>query len=409
MLLSVGIYLGAALLFLGISGKHLPGLSSSLSRAGLVIVLGSAFMFLFLAVRTRGKPKSVYEVAIDFRRQSRFAAVISKSSGFSGNLSQLGASVGINTSQEASFTERPVTLSSLVYSFREFCTQLVKALAEAPLVIAIDELDKIEDPNEVIRLLRGVKGIFDIPGVYYFVSISDEAARRLELGGIRGRAEFNSSFYQVFQLSRVNLDAICELLNRRGVELEDSVRDSIIAAVTVLSSGIPREVVRLVDVIVNSVSSAEDSPELVILSTEVAAFREETETNQDKEITQEDRVWVGYELSEHLNSRASFLGRDFYQSWEMPNTSDAFREEYREDFRRLLNRLTVGRNLMSVHQPLTSEAIMALQSVMVANDRASGVGFTALRNLDKNLNLLGVGQTEIKSGDVAPQTETTND
>ena len=71
-------------------------------------------------------------------------------------------------------------MSSLVNGFREFCKNVVAAI-DGPVVIAIDELDKIENTNDVIELLRAIKGIFDIRGVHYFVSVSDEAARRLQL------------------------------------------------------------------------------------------------------------------------------------------------------------------------------------------------------------------------------------
>jgi hypothetical protein len=402
MLFFVALCGGAALLALGLIAPYFFTLNSGLSRAGVFIILGSGVVFLILATRSRGKPQGVYEIAVDFRRQARFAAVFNKSTGFSGSLSQLGASIGLTTSQGANFTERPVTLSSLVYGFREFCSQVVRALDEAPMVIAIDELDKIEDTASVLKLLRGIKGIFDIQGVHYFVSISDEAARRLELGGIRERNEFNSSFYQVYQLPRIGFGEVCALLERRKIKIGEAE----IAAITVLSGGIPREVIRLTDILVNSgtLSAAEQPcPELAILAAEATAFRVETETDESEGITEDDRVWVGYALSENIRSRSSFSNSDFYRWWYMSNTSDAFQKRYQEDFRRLLNRLTVGRNLISAPQARLKDAVRELQPVVVANERGSGVGFTALRDIDKDLDLLGIGETHVKAGTGVPE------
>lgn len=398
----MALFIGAALVILGAFGPYAFGLNSGLSRAGLVIIIASGAILLVLANRSRGKPQSVYEVAVDFRRQARFAAVFNNSSGFSGNLSQWGASVGFTNSRAANFTERPVTLSSLVYGFREFCSDVVRALDGAPMVIAIDELDKIEDTDSVLKLLRGIKGIFDIQGVHYFVSISDEAARRLNLGGIRERNEFNSSFYQVFQLPRINYDGVCALLDKREIKLE--ARE--VAAITVLSGGVPREAIRLADILINSgtlSTTQPSSPELSILAAEVDAFREETEIDDSEGVTEEDRVWVGYSLSEGMKSPADFSRFDFYQFWFMPNTSDSFQKKYTEDFRRLLNRLTVGRNLMSAVQSLAEEAVSELQSVVVANERASSVGFTALRDIPGNLGLLGIGETQVKPDSSEPE------
>ena len=69
-----------------------------------------------------------------------------------------------------------------------------------PVLIAIDELDKMTDPDRMRALLRDVKGIFEVPGVHFLVSLSHEALRSLKLGAIDERNEFNSSFYTVLEL-----------------------------------------------------------------------------------------------------------------------------------------------------------------------------------------------------------------
>ena len=184
--------------------------------AGIILILGSLGTTFYLSGRFRRKPASTYERAIEFRRQARFSAVLSASSELSGSLLQAGASLGLRKTRGEQFTERPMTLSSLVHGFREFCKTVVEAI-DGPVVIAIDELDKIENSEDVLELLRAIKGIFDIWGVHYFVSVSDEAARRLDLGGVRDRNEFNSSFYQVFDLPQASTSMIGEMLSKRGI------------------------------------------------------------------------------------------------------------------------------------------------------------------------------------------------
>jgi hypothetical protein len=164
-------------------------------------------------------------------------------------------------------------------------------------------------------------------------------------------------------------------------------------------------VVRLADIILNSgkAAPAESAcPELEILAAEVAAFREETEVDGEEGITQEDRVWVGWALAEGVRSQAGFAGYDFYRWWSMDDTSDAFKKKYQEDFRRLLNRLTVGRNLAALRS-LEKEVISELQSAVVANERASGVGFTALRDMDPALGLIGIGEAQVEQSTGQPE------
>ena len=87
--------------------------------------------------------------------------------------------------------ERPATLSSLVTDFRALAEEAGKVAGR--VVIGIDELDKMNDPEKVRALLRDIKGVFEVPRVHFFVSVSDEAARSLNLGALTGRDEFNSS------------------------------------------------------------------------------------------------------------------------------------------------------------------------------------------------------------------------
>jgi hypothetical protein len=70
----------------------------------------------------------------------------------------------------------------LVHDVRELA-RLAGKIAP-PVVIAIDELDKMEDPAKVRQLLRDIKGIFEVPQVHFLVSVSHEAARALYLGGL---------------------------------------------------------------------------------------------------------------------------------------------------------------------------------------------------------------------------------
>ncbi len=141
-----------------------------------------------------------------------------------------------------SLTERPVNIAQLVFDFREFVETTAQTL-DRPVVIAIDELDKIADPTALQQLLRDVKGIFDIPGVYFFVSISDEALRSVQLGGVIGRDEFSSSFARVMKVEPFDEEAAQQLVTVRVPEIPPKAT----AMANALAGGNPRELLRLLD------------------------------------------------------------------------------------------------------------------------------------------------------------------
>ncbi|MGH3279228.1 MAG: P-loop NTPase fold protein [Trebonia sp.] len=119
--------------------------------------------------------------------------------------------------RERSLDERPTTVASLVFDFRNLAELIAKALG-GPLVIGIDELDKADDPGTAHGLLRDIKAIFEIPGVFFLVSVSDEASAALALGSLRasGRDEFNSSFYTVLEIPPLCPAETADMLRRKG-------------------------------------------------------------------------------------------------------------------------------------------------------------------------------------------------
>jgi len=269
-----------------------------------------------------------------------------------------------------------------VHGFREFCKNVVGAV-KGPVVIAIDELDKVESTNDVIELLRAIKGIFDIRGVHYFVSVSDEAARRLQLSGIRERDEFNSSFYQVFELPRAGMEIIDAIIEKRGIK---RLAENEAAAVEVFCSGIPREAIRLIDILRNELDDDmmgfDDWPIWSILNAEVAAFQKDVQSAKDGRILDSDRRIVGQPLEVRLTPGAG--PAEIYELWDMSDTSEGFRTRYSKDFRRLLNRVAVGQILRRRPPKLYIEV---LEEAIMANERDPSLGRLAI---DRCMSQLGI-------------------
>ena len=259
--------------------------------------------------------------------------------------------------------ERPTTLSSLVHDFQALATRASQLLT-GPVVIAIDELDKMEDPERVRDLLRDVKGVFDVPGVHVFVSVSDEAVRELRLGAIEGRGEFSSSFYTVLDLTPMNPGDIEDMLVRRSQHVDRRLARSM----GILSGGIPREAVRLLDIARSAGASADpnivDCGVSAVVQSEVAHFRKEVlddkrphersakvqadgsrRSRPRKRLSDDEKVGTFQALPdqafarEHLPAQATRLLSDH---WPAAWSGDAWAEGYEEEWRKLLVRMGIA-------------------------------------------------------------------
>jgi hypothetical protein len=179
--------------------------------------------------------------AAALRERVRFATASLKRSSQASLSASYHGTAGITRARETDLAEREPTVASLVFDFRRFAASVATVLK--PLVIAIDELDKIDSPDTVRALLRDIKGIFEIPDVYFLVSVSDEAAAALRLGALRGRDEFSSSFYTVLEMEVLDSADALRLAGKRGATLTSEQA----RLLCLLAAGNWREVIRLAD------------------------------------------------------------------------------------------------------------------------------------------------------------------
>ena len=189
----------------------------------------------------RRKIRRLARQAAELRQQVRFATTSLKRSSQASLSASYHGTAGITRTRETDLAEREPTVASLVFDFRRFAASVATVLK--PLVIAIDELDKIDSPDTVRALLRDIKGIFEIPNVYFLVSVSDEAAAALHLGALRGRDEFSSSFYTVLEMELLDSVDASRLAGKRGAKLVGEQA----RLLCLLAAGNWREVVRLAE------------------------------------------------------------------------------------------------------------------------------------------------------------------
>jgi hypothetical protein len=293
---------------------------------------------------------------------------------------ELGAEAGkgvvgrFRTARERELVERPATLSSLVTDFRALAEQAGEVTGR--VVIAVDELDKMDDPEKVRALLRDIKGVFEVPKVHFFVSVSDEAARSLNLGALAGRDEFNSSFYTVFELPPATPEACAELLQSRA-----GVPRDVALALAILAGGNPREVVRLADLVGDVRTAAEATTRA--LREEALSLRRQIVTSVAVEgelgIAPEARVGAFHNLDEAafesatgLNDLASKALND--ELWTPTWRNEAWERRFGEAWQRLLIRIAVaGEIISSARIVQDQDAGLLLQNVVVVASQSAQV------------------------------------
>lgn len=260
---------------------------------------------------------------------------------------------------ERELDERPVTVASLVFEFR-YLAELAAATTGRGVVIGIDELDKIEDPEALARLLRDIKGIFEIENVTFLVSVSEEAAAALQTGTLRvsGRNEFNSSFYTVIELEPLDPYETVELLKHRHAMTSER-RAHLLC---LLAAGNPREIIRLAERM-HPLGEPDDSKVLIAtLRDEVEGLlRELIASTRDETLLAP--TWGKFPARAFATAEAfTELSTQAILSWDQRN----------EAWRRLLIRLFVAGVVIrddpgpGVIKDLCGVMIMATRSATVA-------------------------------------------
>jgi hypothetical protein len=288
-------------------------------------------------------------------------------------------------SQEKALAERPTTIASLVFDFRNL-VELVARFMKAPVVIGIDELDKMQDPLAARALLRDIKGIFEVTGVHFLVSVSDEAAAALQLGTLQtgGRNEFNSSFYTVIELPPLSSDECEQLLQSRNYKITLSQ----VHALCLISAGNQRELVRIADATVGDFTKSNSKPASHVV---VSALKEESYAllreiisnpngGSSKKLPIEAKAGAWRALPrESFQSVGSFvsLGNEAIKEYWEPSWSDDSWIGISESWKRLLVRMFVAANFLElddyVPESQYDTVIADLLQVMIMAGQDAGV------------------------------------
>jgi hypothetical protein len=354
----------------------------AVAAALLVVLLGAQAVW---TGRPRGR---LIREATAMIERVRFAASLRLASEV-----QLGRSAPpagyLRRARERALAERPVTVASLVFDFRNLAKSISEILP-GPLVIGIDELDKAVEPEAVRLLLAEIKGIFEISGVFFLVAVSEEAAGTLEMGPLSppGGNTLNSSFYAVLELPPLTPQETAELLAARGLPGSRALAQ----VLCVLGAGNWREITRLAERaasfpagqpgrylgdLIMTVSAAETAS----LLREITGNPSGTKVNP---LADEAKLgaWNAFP-PETFQAESGFAQRSkaAIREWWQPRWHDAAAwQAFRGPWQRLLVRLFIGGRVIVIFErsagldPAAADAMMTdLRDVVIMAGRSPGV------------------------------------
>ena len=366
------LIIAAAVILAGSGNHQLTAFINSYTVAGFLLA-GAAGVLVGTALRQLQRSREglgrVLVAAGELRQQIRYLVTTRESAEVAATAKHAGIGGMLKRASERQLVERPATLSSLIHNFRAFVGDMASAV-ECPVVIAVDELDKMSDPTKVADLLRDIKGIFEIPGVYFLVSISDEAARSLELGAVRTRNEFNSSFYTVLSLAQLDARQAVELLRLRAGRFDERLAIS----AGILAGGIPREIVRIAS-LYDGIDDPSSLGQNVVgaIGEETAAFLGDVlsaPTNgamEESRLTQEDKLALWQVIATEQSKDSATFSRfalGLLRAWDINETSPGWRRLYQEQWRRLTIRIVVAGLLVARPERMQGPATSELQEIV---------------------------------------------
>lgn len=173
----------------------------------------------------------------------------------------IGAAVSVGALYRSGETkaneEKGTSLMSLISTYRTYAESVVNRIelgalgdvkeSDRNVIICIDEIDKIVDIEETKAFVRKMKALFEVPGVYYYLSLAEDTMQALYLGTAEGKNEIDSSFDHVVHVAPMHVtqgaDIAAKYLESRSIAFEPEQS----LTLGFLSLGVARDIFRRVD------------------------------------------------------------------------------------------------------------------------------------------------------------------
>lgn len=182
--------------------------------------------------------------ALWYSEHLRFQTTFSRSSEVGLSALKINAKSGIGKS----LATRPLTLPSLATQFTSFLKEVGEVYSGGPVVICLDELDKIEDSKDLNDLLRGIKGILGESGTHFLLTVSEDALTKFNEQRQMKRGILESAFEDIVLLDRIDLNSTSKVVDPMYCKSDrENLKGEIKTSTELLwlfGNAIPREIKR---------------------------------------------------------------------------------------------------------------------------------------------------------------------
>ncbi|MCW2912258.1 MAG: hypothetical protein JWN52_326 [Actinomycetia bacterium] len=153
------------------------------------------------------------------------------------------------------------TMPGLVGQLRDYLEAIAKA-QKGPVLIAIDEVDRIGTVDQAARFVSEIKAIFGIENCFFLVSVAEEVGSLFARRAISGRSVFENAFDEIVSVDALSLTESQELLQKRVL----GMTDPFVYLTYALSGGLPRELIRVTRRLIEVNNEREHKPRLTDLA-----------------------------------------------------------------------------------------------------------------------------------------------
>ncbi|MEU4743526.1 P-loop NTPase fold protein [Actinosynnema sp. NPDC023658] len=144
-------------------------------------------------------------------------------------------------------TERSIKLKSralgraeLVGALRDLLRVFASSSDRTRMIVCVDELDKISNPEDLVEIVNELKDLFHIQKIHFLVTVSTDALDAFERRGLAGRDAFDSAFDNVVHTRWLDLEESLDVVQARATGFPPLLA----ALCHAWSGGLPRDLLR---------------------------------------------------------------------------------------------------------------------------------------------------------------------
>lgn len=193
-------------------------------------VLVAAFVAVLLAVgwvwkalARKVRVRAMWDIrelrAEAVRKLDRIRFLQTYTSGWSGKVGIPLGSSDLGWTRGSQRAQLQLTHPEVVEAFRDLARYAAEVLigrgSIERILIAIDELDKIAEPDKANEFVNDIKGIFGVDGCLFLVAVSEDAISAFERRGISVRDAFDSAFSEMVRMDSFTLAESRRWMGRR--------------------------------------------------------------------------------------------------------------------------------------------------------------------------------------------------